>query len=58
MDVAALYDSLPPEAQNMPRAEFIKRVRELIDPRRMQQDLGQILAGRRQKRMIDRAVRR
>jgi len=56
MNAAQIYDSLPESARDMSREAFIKRMRELTDPRRMRSDLNQILQGKRTKRTIDGAV--
>lgn len=53
---AKIWDSFP-EGQTMSRSEFCRRYKEAIDQKTMQRDLGQILAGRREKELIDRAVR-
>ncbi len=57
MDEAAkIYDSFP-EGQTMSRSEFIKRFNEATDQKSMQRDLARIVNGKREKRVIDRAVR-
>lgn len=56
MNIGALYDSLPEDKRDMTRENFIREVKRLTDPRRMQSDLNQILEGKRQKLVIDGAV--
>lgn len=51
-----IYDSLDESAKDMPRAEFIKRFNAVSDQNMMQQDLARIVNGKRQRKIIDRAV--
>ncbi len=55
-EAGRIYDSFP-EGQTMSRAEFIKRFNAATDQKSMRGDLDQILAGKRKKRIIDRAVK-
>lgn len=58
MNPGELFDSFPEDKQNMSKAEFIRECNRLTDPRRMKSDLNQILQGKREKQIIDRAVKR
>jgi hypothetical protein len=58
MDPGQIYDSMPKEAQDMPRAEFCRRFKEATDPRRAQRDLSRIVHGKREKATIDLALER
>ncbi len=57
-----LYDSFPPEARDISRADFIKEVKELSDPIKMQNDLANIQLLRAEERVnrerIDQSLRR
>ena len=57
MKAGEIYDSLPEDKRDMPRAQFIREYNQLTDPQRMQSDLNQILEGKRQKRVIDKAIK-
>jgi hypothetical protein len=67
LDPGAIYDAMPPEAQDMPRGAFIRKVRQLTDPKRFKEDLGKTIAHKQEmrtrmmlaaakKRQIDEAV--
>ena len=56
MNAGALYDSLPEDKRDMTRENFIREIKRLTDPRRMKSDLNQILEGKRQKWVIDKAI--
>jgi len=49
-NAGAIYDSLPPEAQDMPRADFIRSVKELTSPALMQRDLKRIINQKQESR--------
>ncbi len=51
-----IYDALEESAKDMPRAEFIKRFNAVNDQETMQQDLARIVNGKRERKIIDRAV--
>lgn len=57
-----IYDSFPPEARDISRADFIKEIRGLTDQGKMEQDLAniQLLKAREKtnKQRIDRSLRR
>jgi len=54
---AKVYDSFPPEDQDMPREVFIKRMVAAMDPAKMAADADMIARGRIQKTQIDAALR-
>jgi len=56
--IAKIYDSFPPEEQDMPRGEFIKRMTAAMDPAKMATDANAIAQGRIQKAHIDNAMAR
>ena len=56
--IAAIYDSMTPEEQDMPRNQFIKRAMSAIDPNKRMQEANVIAQGRVQKAQIDAALRR
>jgi len=57
-----IYDSFPPDKRDMSRADFVKEIKGLSDPVKMQQDLGniQMLKAREKmtKQRIDRSLKR
>jgi len=55
-EIIKQYNSFPKDKQNMPIAQFIRKVESLQDPVKAQQDAMQIIHGRRQKRIIDGAI--
>ena len=55
--IAAIYDSLTPEQQDMPRTEFIKRVSEAIDPGKITADAKMLAESRIRRKQIDQALR-
>lgn len=55
---AKVYDSFPPEEQDMPKTEFIKRMVAAMDPAKMAADAERIAQGRMQKAQIDSAITR
>ena len=59
--IAAVYDSMTPEEQNMPREQFIKKVSGLMDPGRMVRTINAMVQkkhwGMRNKRQIDLAIK-
>lgn len=57
MNAAEVYDSFPEEARDLPRSEFIRRFNAATDQKLIQRDLARIVAGKREKTTIDRAVR-
>jgi len=50
MNPGAIYDSLPEEARDMPRADFIRTVRQLTSPGLMQRDLKAIISQKQETR--------
>lgn len=56
--IAKIYDSFPPEDQNMSRTEFIKRMSDATDPTKIAADANAIAQGRIQKAQIDAALER
>jgi len=56
MDAGQIYDNLEESAKDMPREEFCRRFNEANDQKLMQRDLARIVAGKREKRIVDRAV--
>lgn len=62
--IAAIYDSMTPEEQNMPRAEFIRQVMDTLNPAAntrildsMVQRKRQVTRGRLEQARIDDALR-
>jgi len=62
--IAAVYDSMTPEQQNMPREQFIRQAMDAMDPKanekildHMVQRKRQATQGRVQKAQIDAALR-
>lgn len=62
--IAALYDSMTPEEQNMPRSEFIRQAMDVIDPAankkildHMVQRKRQVTRGKMEQARIDTALR-
>ena len=62
--IAAVYDSMTPEQQNMPREQFIRQAMDAMDPAanekildHMVQRKRQATQGRIQKAQIDAALR-
>lgn len=57
-----IYDSFPADKRDMSRADFIREIKGLADPVKMQQDLAQIellkAKGRTNKLRIDRSLKR
>jgi len=57
-----IYDRFPPEARDISREDFIKEVRGLSDPVKMEQDLANIqllkASERTNRERIDRSLRR
>jgi len=56
--IAKIYDSFPPEEQDMPKTEFIRRMTAAMDPAKMATEANAIAQGRIQKAQIDAALRR
>ncbi|KKM66374.1 hypothetical protein LCGC14_1481780 [marine sediment metagenome] len=60
--IAAIYDSFPPEQQNIPRTEFIKRAMNTMNPVRCKKILDVMVQkkhqGRVQRAIIDSAITR
>jgi len=56
--IAALYDSMTPEEQDMPREQFIRQTMDALDPAKMMQEVNTIAGGRIQRRQIDEALGR
>ena len=56
--IAAIYDNFPPEQQNMPRSEFIKRMAAATDPTKMMQEADRMAQGRIQQTQIDAAIKK
>ena len=50
MNPGAIYDSLPEEARDMPRADFIRKVQQLTSPGLMQQALKVIISQKQETR--------
>ena len=50
---AKIYDSFPPEEQDISRGEFVKRMLAAMDPAKMAADANAIAAGRIRKAQID-----
>jgi len=59
--IAKLYDEFPPEQQDMPREQFIKKMSGLLDPTRMARQVDAMVQrkrwGNRNKAEIDRALK-
>jgi len=55
-ELTKLYDSFPKEQRDCSKDEFIKQMKSLEDPVRMEQDFNRILHGKQQKRVIDGAM--
>jgi len=62
--IAAVYDNMTPEQQNMPRKQFIRQAMDAMDPKanekildHMVQRKRQATQGRIQKAQIDAALR-
>lgn len=58
MNPGEIYDSMTPEAQDMPKSKFVREYNRLTDPRRIRSDLNRILRGKNTKREIDSVVER
>lgn len=56
--ITRIYDSFPPEEQDMPREQFIRRMIAATDPNKMATEANAIAQGRIQKTQIDAALRR
>lgn len=56
--IAAVYDSMTLEEQDMPREQFIREVTDVLDPKKMMAEADAIARGRIQKAQIDRAMER
>ena len=63
--IAAVYDSMTPEQQNMPREQFIRKTMAIVDPVECGEILAQMVHGQQQyrrgqtqKAQIDRAMKR
>jgi len=46
-EAAQLYDSFPPERQDMPREQFVKTVTGILDPQANTQILDHMVQGKR-----------
>ena len=62
--IAAIYDSMTPEEQNMPRDQFIRQAMDTLDPAtntqildHMVQQKRQVTQGRIEQARIDQALR-
>lgn len=62
--IAAVYDSMTPKEQNMPRSEFIRRAMDAMDPAanskildHMVQRKRQVTRGRMEQARIDAVLR-
>ena len=55
--ISVIYDSMTPEQQDMPRAEFIKKAVAALDPTKLAAEADAIVQGRVQKAQIDTALR-
>lgn len=56
-EIISIYNKFPKDKQNIPIAQFIRKMETLTDPVRAHQDAMQIVHGRAQQRVIDAAVR-
>ena len=56
--IAAIYDSMTPKEQDMPRSQFIKQVFDALDPDKMVAEADRMVRGRVQQKQIDAAIRR
>lgn len=56
--IAAIYDGMTPEKQDMPREQFIKQTMDALDPTKMMAEADAIATGRIQRRQIDEAMGR
>lgn len=56
--IAQIYDEMPKSQQNMPRAEFIQKVTDALDPNKMMQEADTIARGRIRQKQIDAALGR
>lgn len=56
--IAAIYDEMPKNQQNMPREMFIQQVTDALDPNKMMQEADTIARGRIQRAQIDAALGR
>lgn len=56
--IAKIYDEFPEDQRDMPRAEFIKRAMDALDPNKMIQEADAIARGRIQRAQIDVALGR
>ena len=50
LDAGKIYDELPEGAKDMPRAEFVKKVRQLTSPNLMQRDLKAMIRQKQDNR--------
>lgn len=55
--IAKIYDNFPDGKKNMPREQFIREVTAALDPNQMRSDLNRMVQGKRQKTMIDNALK-
>lgn len=49
--IAAIYDSIPPDQQDMPRDQFIKRAMSCIDPAKNKRVLDVMVERKHQQRV-------
>lgn len=49
--IAAIYDGMPPEQQNMSRETFIKKAMNVLDPVKNEKILNAMVAERHQQRV-------
>lgn len=55
--IAAIYDGMTPDQQNMPRNEFIRTVTDRLNPAKIVEEVNAMVRGRIQKTQIDAALR-
>ena len=56
--IAAIYDEMPKNQQNMPREMFIQQVTDALDPNKMMREADTIARGRIRQKQIDVALGR
>ena len=56
--IAAIYDRMTPEENDMPREQFIKQVSDALNPDKMVAEADRMVRGRVQQKQIDAAIRR
>jgi len=56
-ELSKLYNSFPKGQQDINQAEFVKRMKAVLDPRRMEEDLIRMRLAEQERRAIDYKLR-